>query len=188
MRKYLSLLGGILLLCSCNTANAPKKVILKTLTEILEKEGIKKEELSLNIKKSDFTLEVLHADSVLKSFPMVLGGNPKGQKLMEGDLKTPEGKFKIRNLYPHNKWSKFIWVDYPTEESYKNHEAAKRNGLIPAEATIGGEIGIHGVPAGNDNWIDMRENWTLGCVSLKNSDIDEIYEVCFKGMDIIIQP
>jgi len=50
------------------------------------------------------------------------------------------------------------------------------NGLIPKKATIGGEIGIHGVPKGYDYLIDEKENWTLGCISLKTNDINELYD------------
>jgi lipoprotein-anchoring transpeptidase ErfK/SrfK len=42
------------------------------------------------------------------------------------------------------------------------------------------------VPAGSDDAIDQKQNWTLGCVSLKNKDVDEIYRFVFVGMEIEI--
>jgi len=54
-------------------------------------------------------------------------------------------------------------------------------------AHIGGEIGIHGVPHGMDFIIDMKYNWTLGCISMKNKDIDEIYPYITKATIIEIR-
>lgn len=56
----------------------------------------------------------------------------------------------------------------------------------PEPATIGGEIGIHGVPANKSYIITQRQNWTWGCISLKNEDINEMYPYVFKGMGIEI--
>ena len=95
---------------------------------------------------------------------------------MQGDRCTPEGTFKVKMKYPHRLWSKFIWIDYPTVESWEKHNKAKAEGKIPKNADIGGNIGIHGVPEGYDYAIDYRQNWTFGCISLKNADIDELYE------------
>ena len=90
-------------------------------------------------------------------------------------------------MYPHKSWSKFIWFDYPNDDSYKKHNLAKKNNLIPQNSTIGGDVGIHGVPNGADYFIDTRQNWTWGCVSLKNNDINEIYKFVFVGMIVEIE-
>lgn len=157
------------------------------LAQRLIDKGIDKSELSILIDKSDYTLSVIHNGTALKTYPVVFGGNPVDDKRMEGDGCTPEGVFSIRSLYPHQKWSKFMWIDYPTEESWSKHRTAKKLGAIPEEATIGGEVGIHGVPDNNSSLITNRINWTLGCISLTNADVDELYEVCFKGMRVEIR-
>lgn len=131
--------------------------------------------LRIYIDKSDYKLTVFHEKKVVKSYPVVFGFNPVDDKLREGDRCTPEGRFKMISKYPHASWKRFIWFDYPNQESWKKHNAAKKRGKIPADAKIGGEVGIHGVPEGYDDLIDRRENWTLGCVALKNKDIIEIY-------------
>ncbi len=151
------------------------------LDSLLHQRGLSKGDVRLHIDKSAFILQVMHDTLVIKSYPVVLGGNPIEDKRREGDLCTPEGNFTLRNLYPHGKWSKFLWIDYPTAESWSKHNASKAAGEIPQDAGIGGEIGIHGVPEGRDHWIDEMEHWTLGCISLKNAHIDEIYSVCQKG-------
>ncbi len=188
MRFMLTLCVIIFYQCSdpAELKNAKDNTTKISLSEIVKENGIATQNLTFHVIKSDYLLHVEHADSILKSFPVVFGSNPIGQKLMEGDRKTPEGKFKIRDLYPHSKWSKFMWIDYPNEESIKNHKAAKSRGEIPADAAIGGEVGIHGVPAGYDNIISEKQNWTWGCISLTTKDVNELYSVCQVGTEILI--
>jgi murein L,D-transpeptidase YafK len=154
--------------------------------KLLDSLGISKIDLQIQINKSAYKLSLLKGTKVIKEYPVVLGKNPIDDKRMEGDRCTPEGRFKIRDLYPHKSWSKFIWIDYPTKDSEKKFKLSKKNGEIPKDATIGGEVGIHGVPKGKDYLIDRSENWTWGCISLKNKDVNDLYSVCFKGMNIEI--
>lgn len=147
----------------------------KSLSELLDSLELNSADISILIDKSDYKLTVLIKTIVIKEYPVVFGGNAVDDKLMEGDQCTPEGTFHIVSKYAHKTWSKFIWIDYPNSGSWKKHNAAKREGKIPESATIGGEIGIHGVPAGLDKIIDLKHNWTLGCISLKNDDVNEIY-------------
>lgn len=145
------------------------------IAKLIDSLGLQQASLSLLIDKSDFKLSILSDTVILKEYPVVFGGNTVDDKLMEGDQCTPEGIFYMRSKYPHKSWSKFIWINYPTEESWVKHNKAKKDGLIPGNANIGGEIGIHGVPKGMDKYIDIQYNWTLGCISLKNKDINELY-------------
>ena len=152
----------------------------RSLTEILGNRT-NLDSVSLLVEKSKYRLTVFYGGEPIKSYPVVFGGNPKGDKLHEGDRKTPEGIFRVRDLYPHPTWSKFIWLDYPTPTSWRKHFKAKLGGEIDFSLPIGGEIGIHGVPSGGDILIDEGSNWTLGCVSLKNRDVDEIYQFVKAG-------
>ena len=147
-----------------------------------------KSKISILIEKSQYRLTVYYDGKPIKSYPAVLGGNPTGDKLQEGDRRTPEGLFKIRDLYPHQSWSKFLWIDYPTKASWRQHLQAKKEGRLDWRATIGGEVGIHGVPEGADDWIEQGQNWTLGCISLKNKDVDELYQVVQVGTVVEVIP
>ena len=80
---------------------------------------------------------------------------------MKDDKNTPEGKFKMKTKFPHKKWSKFIWIDYPNNDSRRKHNTAKKEGKIPKNADIGGEVGIHGVPKGMDFLIDTKFNFFI---------------------------
>ena len=51
---------------------------------------------------------------------------------------------------------------------------------------VGNEVGIHGVPANSDHIIKDKSNWTLGCVSLENKDVEELYRFVQKGTTVEI--
>ncbi|MEM8642875.1 MAG: L,D-transpeptidase [Cyanobacteria bacterium P01_G01_bin.54] len=146
------------------------------------------EKISLLVEKSAHRLTVFYDLKPIKSYPVVFGSAPEGDKFREGDRKTPEGIYRVRDLYPHPAWSKFIWLDYPNPQSWREHFQAKWAGQISPWATVGSEIGIHGVPAGQDGLIAKRNNWTWGCVSLKNADVDELYGVIDQGTVVEIVP
>jgi hypothetical protein len=144
--------------------------------------------ISILIEKADHRLTVYHQLQPIKSYSVVFGGAPVGDKRYEGDRKTPEGILRVKDLYPHPDWSKFIWLDYPNPTSWRRHIAAKLQGKIPLSATVGSDLGIHGVPANHSDIIERRINWTLGCPSLKNEDVDEIYQVIQVGTLVEIRP
>jgi hypothetical protein len=149
---------------------------------------IDKAQISILIEKSKYRLTIYRDKQPIKSYPIVLGENDRGDKLMQGDLKTPEGIFHLRDLYPHGEWSKFLWIDYPTATSWRKHLSAKQAGKIPWYKSIGSEVGIHGVPTNSDKLIENRINWTWGCISLKNADVDEIYGISRIGTLVEILP
>ena len=156
--------------------------------ESLIAESIDRSQTAILIEKYKYQLTIYYQNEAIKSYPIVLGSNFVGDKRREGDYKTPEGVFRVRDLYPHPDWSKFIWLDYPNRESWRKHLKAKRTGEIEILDTVGSEIGIHGVPQNSDRLIDDRTNWTWGCISLKNKDVDEIYRVIQTGTKIKIIP
>lgn len=165
-------------LVSCNSTSNPSSNLYQTWNPSFLKASTRSlDRYHVLIDKSDYCL-TLYFDTVrVKSYPVVFGGNPKDDKRMEGDQCTPEGRFNIRSKYPHKKWEKFIWVDYPNAESWAKHKAAKAAGEIPSDASVGGEIGIHGVWEGSDLLVSGRNNWTLGCISMRNTDINEVYDL-----------
>jgi murein L,D-transpeptidase YafK len=159
----------------------------RSLAFLIDSLQVKQHNISIQIDKSDYILMVLNKAEILKSYRMVLGSNPKDDKRMEGDRCTPEGTFHIVSKYPHKSWRKFIWIDYPNEESKRKFKEAKSKGEIPKDAKIGGEVGIHGTPEGGDYLIDNKVNWTWGCISLNRKDVDEIYPYIKKSTEIIIE-
>lgn len=154
---------------------------------VIDSLKLDKEKIYIEVSKSSYLLQLKIGEVVIKGYPVVLGFDPVNDKKQEGDGCTPEGTFKIQSKYPHKSWSKFIWFDYPNDESRKKFEARKKKGEIPKDARIGGEVGIHGVPDKDDRIIDQKINWTLGCVSLKTADINEIYSLVKVGTKVVIE-
>jgi lipoprotein-anchoring transpeptidase ErfK/SrfK len=76
-------------------------------------------------------------------------------------------------------------LDYPTRKLGEIH-SAEIKGEIPSSA-IGGGIGIHGTWPREDFQIDRYKNWTLGCISMKNEDVEDFYRYCQVGTKIIIR-
>jgi lipoprotein-anchoring transpeptidase ErfK/SrfK len=81
-----------------------------------------------------------------------------------------------------------MMLDYPTKESYVKFNYRKQLGQIPAKANIGGAIGIHGVWPHEDYTIDQYQNWTQGCISLRNQDVEELYRIITLGTKVTIRP
>lgn len=135
----------------------------------------------LKVVKSKLRLFVYHKGQILTAYKCVFGPNWEGQKLQEGDRKTPEGIFTISDVHKHEKWEYFMLIDYPNEESKKNFEELKLKGVISQNARIGGNIGIHGIWFNGDNVIDLKHHWTDGCISIKNADVQELAKLVKPG-------
>jgi len=106
---------------------------------------------------------------------------------MEGDRNTPEGNFKIANKRVHEKWDRYMGLDYPTSESLAKFNQRKQRGEIPKSASPGGGVGIHGTWPHEDFIIDRYKNWTNGCISLKNEDVEDLYSFVPVGTPVSIQ-
>lgn len=126
------------------------------------------------VDKSDYELNVYDDEGWYATYPVVFGSKDLSDKLMEGDRRTPEGVFRVISNKPHSKWHRMLMLDYPTQESWSKFRQRKAAGKIPASAKIGGGIAIHGTWPNDNIVVDDFTNWTNGCISLKNEDIDDI--------------
>lgn len=195
---FASLMGGYAIASPDTTKNLPciTNCAAKKSDELLNKDKaiaslinlskLDKKAIEIVVEKSKYRLTVFYQKKPIKSYAIALGANPKDDKMRQGDKRTPEGIFRVKELYYHSEWSKFIWFDYPNAESWRKFAAAKARGVLKPSDSIGGEIGIHGVSKGQDWLIDRQINWTLGCISLKNKDVDEIYGLLQRGTTIEI--
>lgn len=138
------------------------------------------------IVKSTYELKVYDKDGWYATYPVVFGNKSLDDKMMEGDRKTPEGEYHIASKRPHEKWDKMMLIDFPTKADYQKFNERKSRGLIPKSAKIGGGIAIHGTWAHDDLAVDLYQNWTNGCVALKNDDVDELYEMAPIGTKVTI--
>lgn len=139
------------------------------------------------IDKSDYELSVYDDKGWYATYPVVFGNNSLGDKKMQGDRQTPEGTFNIVHKRVHDKWCRFMLIDYPNAESYAKFNQRRMRGEIPASAKIGGAIGIHGTWPRDDYLVDHYKNWTEGCISMKNEDVKEVYSFTRNGAKVTIR-
>lgn len=139
------------------------------------------------IDKSDYELNVYDDEGWLVAYPAVFGNKDQGDKLMEGDRRTPNGTFRIVSKRVHEKWDRFMMLDYPTKENVEKFNQRKAQGVIPASARIGGAIGIHGTWPREDFAVDYYQNWTQGCISLKNAHIEQVFSMLPVGTKVTIR-
>jgi murein L,D-transpeptidase YafK len=159
-----------------------------SIKEICDARSISPKNASIIIIKSKYRLFFYLNGKYVKRYPIVLGKNPKDPKLYEGDNCTPEGIYRVKTKSKHDRWSKFILLDYPSQDDLDRYEMALKHGQIPKNnghyAGVGGAIGIHGTYS---EPLNLRgNNWTLGCISLLNGDIDEIFPYVEKGTLVYI--
>ncbi len=139
------------------------------------------------IDKSDYELRVYDDNGWYATYPVVFGSKSLDDKMTEGDRKTPEGVYHIASKRPHEKWDRMMLLDYPTRADYEKFNQRKAKGLISKNARIGGGIGIHGTWQRDDMAVDFYQNWTNGCVSLKNDEIEDLYSLIPLGTQVTIQ-
>lgn len=138
------------------------------------------------IIKSSYELKVYDQDGWFGTYPVVFGSKSLGDKMMEGDRKTPEGTYHIASKRPHEKWDKMMLIDFPLKSDYDKFNQRKASGLVPKNAKLGGGIAIHGTWPHDDMAVDLFQNWTNGCIALKNEDVDELYDLLPVGTTVTI--
>lgn len=147
------------------------------------------------VKKEVRTLEVFDGEKIIGTYKIALGSDPKGDKEIEGDGKTPEGEFYIFTKNSRSKFYLSIGVSYPgiddakrgleqkliTQDEHDKIVKAINEKKTPLQNTaLGGEIYIHG----NGNLID----WTAGCIALTNKDMKELFDSIPVKTPITISP
>lgn len=136
------------------------------------------------VEKAARKLTLLRQGDVMYSYDIRLGFDPVGQKVKEGDGKTPEGHYKIDRRNDRSAFHLSLGLNYPTAAQ---KDAAREKGIDP-----GGDIFIHGQPNGLGDSPDLigglPYDWTEGCIALSNKDMREIWQHVALGTAIEIKP
>lgn len=135
------------------------------------------------------------SDRLVRTYRIGLGLSPDGDKVRQGDRRTPEGEFYVFTKNSKSAFYLSLGLSYPNAA---HAERGLRVGLItraqydaimralrvkkgpPQNTLLGGDIYIHGLGAQSD--------WTWGCVALENEDIRELYDAVKVGTPVTIQP
>ena len=120
----------------------------------------------------------MNEKKVLKKYEVDLGFTPRGHKEIEGDGRTPEGSYFINRRNPNSAFHLSLGISYPNT---KDIAYAQARGERP-----GGEIFIHGGPVlfGDRS----KPDWTAGCISVTNKEIEMIYAMVKNGTQIDVLP
>lgn len=125
---------------------------------------------ALLIEKADHRLTLyLHGEPV-RSYDVDLGSNWVSAKAYAGDAATPEGQYHIiaKKDGRDTAFHRALLLNYPNDRDRRAFAMARRKGVVPAGARMGGLIEIHG--AGG-----RGEDWTRGCIALSNADMDDLF-------------
>lgn len=133
------------------------------------------------VLKSQRKLILFENDEEIKTYKISLGFQPLGHKQFEGDGKTPEGIYSINDKNPKSAYHLNLGISYPNEKD-KAYATSKNK-------SPGGDIKIHGL---KNNMMNIGElhrfkDWTLGCIALTNSEIEELFNHVEKGTPIEIR-
>jgi murein L,D-transpeptidase YafK len=104
-----------------------------------------------------------------------------GAKQQEGDMKTPEGIYKIDSRNPQSDFHLALHVSYPSDDD--KARAAERS------VSAGSDIMIHGIRNGL-GWIGAfhrLNDWTVGCIALTDEEIEELWRVTPDGTTVEIR-
>jgi murein L,D-transpeptidase YafK len=134
------------------------------------------------VEKSAKKLSIFRDGHQIKSYRIALGRNPVGAKQQEGDMKTPEGVYKIDTRNAQSSFHLALHISYPSDED--NKRAAARG------VSAGSDIMIHGIQNGR-GWIGAFhrwKDWTAGCIALTDEEIEELWRVTPDETPIEIRP
>jgi murein L,D-transpeptidase YafK len=147
------------------------------------------------VKKAERRLFLYDGRKLVKTYRVGLGLSPKGDKVRQGDRRTPEGDFYVFTRNDKSAFYLSLGVSYPNAAhadrglrdgliSKSQHDAIlralKSKKTPPQNTALGGDIYIHGRGASSD--------WTWGCVALEDNDIRELFNVTTVGTPVTILP
>jgi murein L,D-transpeptidase YafK len=141
------------------------------------------EQMFVVVRRSCRTVTLYRHGDWLRTYDNVSFGREPGTKLYEGDRRTPSGLYRIVGRRVHPRWSRFLLLDYPNLKDRSVHGEAHAAGLVPASP--GSQVGIHGTDERTFN--ELGVDWTLGCVSLLNEDVQELYDLVPDGTLVLIE-
>lgn len=187
MKKYLVLISlGLMVFTGCGKKPEPVKeevvIIIPEVEEIVPEVSVFDWQQNDELIKSDKAHKMVVAKSkrslvlfnkqghILSRHRVSLGENPVGTKLKQGDKKTPEGTYGIRDIRGDKKYYKEILIDYPRE---KDKQRSKALGFNPGSGiTFHAQVPWNWNGSGDDH--TLANDWTNGCVALTNHGMNTV--------------
>ncbi len=138
-------------------------------------------EAAIVVDKLSRSLRLYRGGLLAHTYQAELGTNGLRPKRYSGDQATPEGFYHVteKKKGRQTKYYKALLLDYPNRPDRERFRSGQRNGTIPAGASVGGLIEIHG-EGGNGR------DWTDGCIALDNNDMDSLFRSVRVGTPVTI--
>jgi L,D-peptidoglycan transpeptidase YkuD (ErfK/YbiS/YcfS/YnhG family) len=146
------------------------------------------------VEKAARRLTLYSGGERVRVFQTALGFEPAGDKVRQGDGRTPEGDFYVCMKNDKSKFYLSLGLSYPNAEDAERglrdriinraqHKqivgAISRGAKPPWDTALGGEIFIHGGGTASD--------WTWGCVALANEHVKELFDAVPLGTHVRIE-
>lgn len=175
--------------------NSPFEILIRNFPEQVVPLKLPLKKPKIRVIKAQRLLYLYDNDRLLRIYPIALGFEATGEKIKQGDGRTPEGNYFIVAKNPQSKFYLSLAINYP---NLRDAKSALAEGLIqradfeaikaaeikktipPWNTALGGEIFIHGNGA--------RYDWTDGCIALENFQMKELYQAISPGTPVEILP
>lgn len=133
------------------------------------------------VNKERHTLTLYNGGREVKTYRVELGYNSVRDKHHAGDNATPEGRYRITDVkgVGQSKYHRAFLLNYPNEDDRAEFARMKKAGQLPKGVGLGGLIEIHGEGG-------QGKDWTMGCVAMRNSEIDDLARHIGSGCPITI--
>jgi murein L,D-transpeptidase YafK len=187
LHYLLILIFSVALVSFTNDKGKKKKDAVKPVGAKITPKPKEDNPYSIIVDKSDYELKVYDAEGWYATYPIVFGSKDLGDKMKEGDKRTPDGQYKIILKKMNPKWGPELLLDYPTPSNVKRFNERKSKGLIPKTAKIGNGIAIHATRPDEEWTVDNFYNWTDGCVSVKYTEMKDLFSYIPVGTPVTIQ-
>ncbi len=137
----------------------------------------------LVVYKKKRKLYAYREGKIVEEFRISLGKNgDKGNKIQEGDYRTPIGSYSIVRKKCDSRLYRSLLISYPSET---DKARARAKGV-----STGGYITIHGQPKwnadGRGDEYTLSCDWTEGCVAVPNRAMDRLWRAVENGVSIEI--
>lgn len=143
----------------------------------------------LVVDKSDHRMDAFSGERLVRTYRVAIGAGGLGPKRFEGDGHTPEGAYRIDRRHESRRFHRFLHVSYPNDEDRRRHRALLERGEIPEGTGIGGDIGVHGESdVAAVRALGRSIDWTAGCISVSDPEIEELYRAVVPNAVIEIRP
>ena len=151
----------------------------------------------IEIWKTQRKMQMRQGSALLGEYRVSLGQNPKSGKQVQGDGRTPVGRYFISDKNPGSRFHRFLGISYPNAE---DADRGYRAGLLdagqwadiflanlrgeapPSYTSLGGRVGIHGF--GGRPYVPV--DWTEGCIAVSDQEIEYIFENAPIGTLVVI--